>query len=267
MSSRPDEETRRRPGTPLPYVWDIPSQGQVVGEPGSPELGVIVPLSGATGLGSRAVLELVVGGSRIERSIQRAPTFGHTVTLVLGVAYAVLVGAMMEREVIGPFRRLERLAKDQQEQLTQRAGFAEVGALASEVAHVDETLRDLLSLARPVGLDRRPVPIAETCDAALVRLSGVPGADRVTVVRDYARDLPPVPGDASRLEQAVLNLWRRCPTAARWACRRGGSTAEYRSPCVIPAPGYRPRTWTASRSRSFRPRSTAPGWACRWSPG
>jgi len=245
MSSRTDEEGHQRPGTALPNPWDIPTQGEVVGRPGTSELGVVVSVSGVAGMGSRGALELVVGGGRIERSIQRARTFGLTITLVLGLAYAILLGAMMEREVIGPFRRLDRLAADQQAQLTQRAGFAEVGALASEVAHeikrplagirgalelieqeyaisdserrllgqveselthVDGTLRDLLALARPVGLDKQPVDLRTTIDAALVRVSGLPGADRVTIVREIEPELPMIPGDAGRLEQAVLNL-------------------------------------------------------------
>ena len=37
-------------------------------------------------------------------------------------------------------------------------------------------------------------------------MSGLPGADRVSVQRDYAPQLPAMTGDAARLEQAVLNL-------------------------------------------------------------
>jgi len=245
MSSARAEEGRPRPGAPLPNVWDIPSQGMPVREPGMPEPGVIVPLSGVTGMGSHSVLELLVGGGRMEQAIKRARTFGLTLTLVLGGAYAVLLGAMMEREIIGPFRRLERLAADQKVLLDERAGFAEVGALASEVAHeikrplagihgaleligqeyamgdterrligqiqaqlehVDGTIRDMLSLAKPVGIEKHPVSMAQVADAALVRLSGLPGTERVAVVRDYDPKAPVVMADASRLEQAILNL-------------------------------------------------------------
>ncbi len=138
-----------------------------------------------------------------------------------------------------------RLAATQQRALTEQAGFAEVGALAAQVAHeikrplagiksamelitqeyamsdaektllsrvedelqhVDETLRDLLSLARPVGLNSQPLDLHAVIDAALVRLAGLPGGERVTVARDFAPRLPPLTGDPARLEQAVLNL-------------------------------------------------------------
>lgn len=245
MSSRREEEGKDRVGPPLPDAWDIPSQGMPLGAPGTSELDVVMTVSGATGLGSRARLEFLVGGGAMERSFERARTFGLTLTLVMGVAYAVLLGAMMEREIIGPFRRLERLAADQQVLLDQRAGFAEVGALASEVAHeikrplagirgaleligqeysmsdserrllgqvedqlthVDETLRDMLSLAKPVGLEKKPVNVAQVADGALVRMSGLPGSERVTILRDYDPHAPRVLADAGRLEQAILNL-------------------------------------------------------------
>jgi signal transduction histidine kinase len=245
MSSQRQEEGHRRPGEPLPNLWDIPSQGMPVGEPGTSELGVVIPVLGATGMGSRAVLELRVGGGRMEQALARARTFGLTLTLVLGGAYAILLGAMMEREIIGPFRKLERLAADQQVLLDQRAGFAEVGALASEVAHeikrplagirgaielisqeyamgdaerkllgqveaqlgqVDETLRDMLSLAKPVGIEKKPVAVSQVADAALARLAGLPGTEQVAVTRVYDDRAPRVMADAGRLEQAILNL-------------------------------------------------------------
>ncbi len=132
-----------------------------------------------------------------------------------------------------------------QRALTEQAGFAEVGALAAQVAHeikrplagiksamelitqeyamsdaertllsrveselqhVDETLRDLLSLARPVGLNAAPTDLHAVINAALVRLAGLPGAEKVTVRRDYDPQLLTITGDAARLEQAVLNL-------------------------------------------------------------
>jgi signal transduction histidine kinase len=245
MSSDSAEEGLRHPGAVLPDPWDIRSEGQVVGQRGTAELSVVVPLAGVGGPGSRGLLELIVSGGRLERAVRRGTVFGLSLAVLLGLAYAVMLGAMMEREVILPFQKLQRLAESQQEQLTERAGFAEVGALTSEVAHeikrplagvrgaieliehtyaiseeerrllgqvtaelahVDETLRDLLGLAKPVGLVREAQRIPEVVDSALVRLAGTPGRERVRVVREYAPDLPVVLADRLRLEQAVVNL-------------------------------------------------------------
>ena len=245
MSSRGAEEGQHQAGAALPDPWDIPSEGAVVGRRGSPELGVVVPLSGVGAPGGRALLELLVSGGPLEQAVRRGYGFGLTLAVLLGLGYAVAMGAMMEREVIGPFRRLEVLAATQQAQLTERAGFAEVGALTSEVAHeikrplagirgaielieheyamsdaqrqllaqvegelghVDETLRDLLSQAKPVDLANEPVRLNDVVDGALARLSGLPGHDRLTIERHYDPAVPPIAGDRLRLEQAVLNL-------------------------------------------------------------
>jgi len=71
---------------------------------------------------------------------------------------------------------------------------------------VDETIRDLMSLARPVGLNAQALDLHAVIDGALARLAGLPGADRVTVERRYDARIPPLSGDPTRLEQAILNL-------------------------------------------------------------
>jgi signal transduction histidine kinase len=286
LSSQRGEEGGRRPGPALPSPWDIPPEGQVLGGHGDSTLSAVVAVTGVGGPGGRATLELVLGVRRIDDAIRRGRTFGFLLTLVLGLGYAIVLGAMMEREVVAPMRQMSRgiararageegvriglkrqdefgrlgasvdalLAKDdekarlsatQQRTLTEQAGFAEVGALAAQVAHeikrplagiksamelitqeyamsdaersllsrvedelqhVDETLRDLLSLARPVGLNTQTLDLHGVINGALARLSGLPGADRVTVARDYDPTVPVVTGDAMRLEQAILNL-------------------------------------------------------------
>jgi signal transduction histidine kinase len=257
MSSRPEEEGVRRAGPPLPDPWDIPPEGLVVGGRGQAVYSAVVPLSGVGGIGARASLELPIASRRIEEAIRRGRAYGLMLTTVLGIGYALVLGAMMEREIIRPFRKLERQVESQRRELTERAGFAQVGELASQVAHeikrplagiksaielieqeyamsdaersrlssveselvhVDETLRDMLSLARPVGLAPKPMVLHDTIDAALARLSGRPSMERVTVVRDYDPRVGRILGDAARLEQAVLNL---CLNAAE-AMPEGG---------------------------------------------
>lgn len=257
LSSRDSEEGRLRTGPALPDAWDIPPGGQVVGGRGQALYSVVVPLTGVGAPGGRAVLEFPIEARRIEDAIRRGRTFGLMLTAVLGIGYAVVLGAMMEREVVRPYRTLERQVESQRRELTERAGFAEVGELASQVAHeikrplagiqgaleliaqeyamsdaqkvlmgrvsgelahVDETLRDMLSLARPVGLEPKPMSLHRTIDAALARLAGRPEMERVTVVRDYDPAADAMAGDAGRLEQAVLNL---CLNAAE-AMPEGG---------------------------------------------
>ena len=93
-----------------------------------------------------------------------------------------------------------------------------LGQVENELTHVDETLRDLLSLAKPVGLQKREVSVPETIDAALMRLSGLPGADAAKVERDYNGAAPRISADGSRLEQAFLN---RTAGGCGWRARSG----------------------------------------------
>jgi signal transduction histidine kinase len=280
------EEGRVRPGRPLPSPWDIPPEGEVLGGHGDSTLSAVVAVAGVGGPGGRATLELVLSVRGIDDAIRRGRIYGFVLTALLCLAYAVVLGAMMEREVVIPMRRMRkgiarasageegvrigltrkdelgrlgasvdrllekdeqavRLAATQRRALTEQAGFAEVGALAAQVAHeikrplagiksameligqeyamsdaerrllvrvedelqhVDETIRDLLSLARPVGLNAQTLDLHTVIDGALVRLSGLPGADRVNVERVYDPSVPPLVGDPVRLEQAILNL-------------------------------------------------------------
>ncbi len=286
LSSDYAEEEQLRPGRPLPSPWDIPPEGEVVGGHGDSTLSAVVPVTGVGGPGGRATLELVLSVKGIDDAIRRGRLYGFVLTALLCLAYAVVLGAMMEREVVIPMRRMRtgiarasageegvrigltrkdelgrlgasvdrllekderavRLAATQQRALTEQAGFAEVGALAAQVAHeikrplagiksamelitqeyamsdaerrllvrvedelqhVDETIRDLLSLARPVGLNAQTLDLHAVINGALARLSGLPGADRVTVERVYDSAVPPLVGDPMRLEQAILNL-------------------------------------------------------------
>jgi signal transduction histidine kinase len=286
LSSDYSEESRSRPGRALPSPWDIPPEGQVIGGRGDSTLSAVIAVSGVGGPGGRATLELVLSVSRIDDAIRRGRIYGLVLTALLCLGYAVVLGAMMEREVVSPMRKMRkgiarasageqgvrigltrkdefgrlgasvdrllekdeeavRLAAMRERALTEQAGFAEVGALAAQVAHeikrplagirsamelitqeyamsdderrllvkvedelqhVDETIRDLLSLAKPVGLNAQPVDLHAVIDGALARLAGLPGSDRVTVERRYDARLPPLMGDPTRLEQAILNL-------------------------------------------------------------
>ncbi|HXY20787.1 MAG TPA: ATP-binding protein [Gemmatimonadales bacterium] len=286
LSSDYSEESHGRPGRALPSPWDIPPEGQVIGGRGDSTLSAVIAVSGVGGPGGRATLELVLSVSRIDDAIRRGRIYGLVLTALLCLGYAVVLGAMMEREVVSPMRKMRRgiarasageqgvrigltrkdefgrlgasvdrllekdeeavrLAATRERALTEQAGFAEVGALAAQVAHeikrplagiksamelitqeyamsdderrllvkvedelqhVDETIRDLLSLAKPVGLNAQPVDLHAVIDGALARLAGLPGAARVTVERHYDARIPRLMGDPTRLEQAILNL-------------------------------------------------------------
>jgi signal transduction histidine kinase len=287
LSSRKREEGGVRNGPPLPDPWDIPPEGLALRGRNESSASALVALSGAVGGGGRVILELELDVARISAAIRRGRNYALALTAGLGLTYAVVLGLMLEREIVAPLSQLKTglararagetgvrvglgrrdevgrigesvdalleeeeqsriLAATQERTLVEQAGFAEVGALAAQVGHeikrplagiksaieliaqeyaiseperallgrvenqlvqVDRTVRDLLSLAKPVGLNAQPTPLTDVIDAALVRLVGTPGADRVRMDRDYDEARPVVWVDASRLEQALVNLF------------------------------------------------------------
>jgi signal transduction histidine kinase len=286
LASRRSEEGRQREGAQLPDPWDIPTEGQMVQGHGQSAAGAVIAFSGFGGPGGRALLEIELDTRRIDAAIRRGRTFGLALTLVLGLAYATVLGLMLEREIMAPLWQLRsaltrarageagaraalgrrdelgrigesvdallateensrRLARTRGRKLVEQAGFAEVGALAAQVGHeikrplagiksaieliaqeyaisdgersllsrideqllqIDHTVHDLLSLARPVGLQLQPTQLSGVLNAALVRLAGAPGMEKITVTRAFSQSEPPLVADAARLEQAVVNL-------------------------------------------------------------
>ena len=180
----------------------------------------------------RGLARASAGEEGVRIGLERKDEFGR-----LGAT----VDALLERD-----EEQARLAATQQRTLTEQAGFAEVGALAAQVAHeikrplagiksamelitqeyamsdaertllsrvedelqhVDETLRDLLSLARPVGLNSQPLGSPRRHQrraGAALRAAGRRPRERAA--RLTRAQLPAMTGDAARLEQAVLNL-------------------------------------------------------------
>jgi signal transduction histidine kinase len=76
----------------------------------------------------------------------------------------------------------------------------------AEVRRLDGIVEEFLALARPLTLDRRPVPLGELVEETLVLLE--PQAQRagVTVARRLAPGLPAVEADRDRLAQVLTNL-------------------------------------------------------------
>jgi signal transduction histidine kinase len=148
-------------------------------------------------------------------------------------------------ELLEKEQAVEHLAEAQRRRLAAQEGFAQVGEMAAEMAHefkrpltsiqsavhllsqeyvletrgqtllravedqlghLSETMQDLFSLARPVGLELEPVEIRDIMDRSLARLAGHPAAEGVEVRRDYPDDDIVVRGDPRRLEQVATNL-------------------------------------------------------------
>jgi signal transduction histidine kinase len=142
-------------------------------------------------------------------------------------------------------REVEARAAERDRELDRREGFAQVGELAAEMAHefkrplasirsamdlleqeyvldegsrdvlesmhgqlerLSDTMKDLFSLARPATSERTPIDVCEVVDDALLGLGGHPALRGVETVRRYSPDLPRVPAEPRRIQQAVQNV-------------------------------------------------------------
>ena len=140
---------------------------------------------------------------------------------------------------------LVRKEREHEQRLASQAGLAEVGEMAAEMAHefkrplasirsavslleqeyelndqaqslldavdgqlgkLTETMQDLFSLAKPVEMESDRVDLRDAVDEALSHLAGLMDTSAFTVERSYEDQLPPLMGDAHRIEQAALNV-------------------------------------------------------------
>jgi signal transduction histidine kinase len=148
-------------------------------------------------------------------------------------------------QLLAKEQAVEHLAAAQRQKLAEQAGFAQVGELAAEMAHefkrplasiqsavrllsqeyvleargqnllgaveqqlghLSETMSDLFTLAKPVGLEPEEVDVRDVMDRSLAQLAGHPAAQGIELRREYPRYDVGVLGDARRLEQVVVNL-------------------------------------------------------------
>ncbi|HEV8676645.1 MAG TPA: ATP-binding protein [Methylomirabilota bacterium] len=75
-----------------------------------------------------------------------------------------------------------------------------------KVREMDESLENLLSLARPIQLRLRPIAVVDLLEAVVEFVRGRAGRQGVEVAVERERDLPPALLDPRLMEQAFLNL-------------------------------------------------------------
>lgn len=94
------------------------------------------------------------------------------------------------------------------ERLARKGQLDEQGreVLVAQVQRLNALLRRLLSLARPQETEMRPLDVNEVVRLVAGLVSTEARHRGVELRQELAQSLPPVEGDASQLEQAVLNL-------------------------------------------------------------
>jgi two-component system sensor histidine kinase HydH len=80
------------------------------------------------------------------------------------------------------------------------------GYISSEVNRLSALVSRFLDFARPLQAETRPMNVTEILEKALRPVEEQWRGGKVTVVRAYQKDLPPVPLDATLSEQVFVNL-------------------------------------------------------------
>jgi signal transduction histidine kinase len=285
---------RGDPAAWIPDATEIPPSGLVTESPDGKTVRAYLPLA----VPDASVFEVQFSVAAVEEAMRRGGRLGLALAALSILGVAVIFFAMVRREVVAPLERIqsmlagatgptpirsedeldrvqrsivelmekgaraERTAEERRRELEERAGLAEVGELAAEMAHelkrplanvrtavdlleqeyelapsghellgaVDDqldrlssTMRDLFALARPAELAEESVELEEVVDASISQLGGLPGMEKVELRREIAPDTPGVRGDARRLEQAVANLMTNAVEAME-----GGGTLTVR---------------------------------------
>lgn len=124
-----------------------------------------------------------------------------------GLAQVGELAAEMAHEFKRPLATVRTaLGLLEQEYVLDERGQRMLGAVNEQLEHLGETMRDLFSLAKPVGLEVEEAGLSELLDEALLALTGHPAQRGVTVVRDYGAGNVRLRVDRKRLEQAISNL-------------------------------------------------------------
>lgn len=272
------EEGTRAGAVFIPNAAELPRTGLVKPSESGDAVRAYLPVA----IPEPGVLEVEFSVAPTMAAMERGARLGMGLMAVSLLAVGIVVVTMFEREVVAPLHRMDVLlradahrtgrpaprnelhhleqsvaqllekeravearAADQGRRMAAREGLAQVGELATEMAHefkrplasirtavsvleqeyeldeggrevlkaangqlerLHETMQDLFSLAKPLVVEEAAVDLGDVLDDALAELAGLPGTERMEVHRAYTATPVLVPGDGRRLRQAFLNV-------------------------------------------------------------
>jgi PAS domain S-box-containing protein len=171
----------RRPGTSLPIELSA------------------APLRGAEGkdLGVVAIFKDVTIVHELEAELRRSDRLAALGTLAAGLAHEI-------KNPLSSLQTFTRLVTRKFNDQRFRETFEKV--VPRELDRINGIVERLLELARPHRLSLRPVQVPVLLERVLDLYTNQIDAKQITVLREYAPDLPAIHGDAEHLYQAFLNL-------------------------------------------------------------
>jgi two-component system sensor histidine kinase AtoS len=157
------------------------------------------PLRGVEGkdLGVVGVFGDVTVVRELEAQLRRSDRLAALGTLAAGLAHEI-------KNPLTSLRTFTRLIPKKFDDARFRESFQEV--VPRELERINGIVEELLELTRPSPLHLQPVVIPILLDRALELYTPQIETRRITVGREYARDVPAVSADADLLYRAFVNL-------------------------------------------------------------
>lgn len=116
------------------------------------------------------------------------------------------LAASVAHEVANPLTSIAMLADMMRTTADDSEIRQDASTISQEARRIEVVIRDLLQVVRPRSPQNDPVMLDEVVERALTLLKLVIRDQHVTIETSFDEHLPPVMGDASRLEQVTLNL-------------------------------------------------------------
>jgi PAS domain S-box-containing protein len=157
------------------------------------------PLRGTEGkdLGVVAIFKDVTVVHELEAQLRRSDRLAALGTLAAGLAHEI-------KNPLSSLQTFTRLVSRKFNDQRFRETFERV--VPQELDRINGIVERLLELARPHRLSLKPVQVPALLERVLDLYSNQFEAKQITVLREYAPDLPAIQGDAEHLYQAFLNL-------------------------------------------------------------
>jgi signal transduction histidine kinase len=122
------------------------------------------------------------------------------------LALAGLLAARVAHDIRNPLSSLKMQAQLLRSRVAGDEGQAMIEAVLHDVDQVESVVRGLLELAKPGEMNARPTRLNDVVRDVLVYMRLQLMHSRIAVSGELAEPLPPIPLDAQRFKQALLNV-------------------------------------------------------------
>jgi len=137
----------------------------------------------------------------LEEQMRRADRLAAVGSLAAGIAHEI-------RNPLGSIKGLVQLLAEDLKADDQKISYAAV--IVKEVDRLNKVVEELLSFARPddseLEVNFVELNLNEVIDQTLLLASHDSKKENIKIIKEYSEDLPLIPADSKKLQQAFLNL-------------------------------------------------------------